>query len=78
MAQGQGQRLYLEVDVRAGGEDGAELRILLDGAPLAGAMLEHAAPQRLLLLRGPLLLRGAHLRAPPPHKPPPPPALSGV
>jgi hypothetical protein len=41
-------------------------------------MLEHAAPQRLLLLRGPLLLRGAHLRAPPPHKPPPPPALSGV
>lgn len=56
-----GDGWYLEVDVGAGGEDGAELGILLDGAPLASAVLEHAAPQRLLLLRRPLLLRRTHL-----------------
>ena len=60
-SSGAGESTYLEVDVGAGGEDGAELGILLDGSPLAGSVLEHTTPQRLLLLRRPLLLRRTHL-----------------
>jgi hypothetical protein len=45
---------HLEVDVGAGGQNRAELGVLLDGAPLAGAVLEHAAADRLLLLLRPL------------------------
>lgn len=58
MARCGGQ--HLEVDVGAGGQGGAELGVLLDGAPLAGAVLEHAAAERILLLLRPLLLRRAH------------------
>lgn len=50
----------LEIDVRASGEAAAELRVLLDGPPFAGAVLVHARAQRLLLLCRPLLLRSPH------------------
>ena len=52
--RGGGARAHLEVHVGSLVQDLAEHRILLDEAPLAGAVLLHALAERLLLLRGPL------------------------
>ena len=51
---GGGARAHLEVHVGSLVQDLAEHRILLDEAPLAGAVLLHALAERLLLV-GPLL-----------------------
>lgn len=50
----------LKINVGASGEAVAELGVLLDGPPLAGAVLVDAGPQSLLLFRRPLLLRSPH------------------
>lgn len=52
--RGGGARAHLEVHVGSLVQDLAEHRILLDEAPLAGAVLLHALAERLLLLVGPL------------------------
>lgn len=50
----------LQIDVGAGEEAAAELGILQNQPPLAGAVLEHPIPERFLLLRRPSLLRNSH------------------